>query len=403
MGHLHRRGGTWYLRLKVAGEPKEISLRTGNKREAEAEADKHRAIAAAKTAEDVALHVGRARKVIADAKKKATPVADAWRLFEEHPRRPKPGALTWRDYGIIWSKFKTWTDARGTRFLNDISEADAGAFLDSVDGLSPNRYNKYLVFLRKFFAVMLEKGLPNPFAEVEPRPLAPEHHRALTKEELLTILGKAEGELRLLLCLGAYGALRLTDAVNLAWKDVDLAHGFLRVTPSKTRRLAKAISVPMHPEIRTLLEIVPPRQRNGLVLPGLAAKYKKDRGAVSALVSRHFKNCDIKTTGTRTEGKKAVSLASFHALRTTWVSLAAEAGVPLGVVQAICGHGSPAVQRYYLRVGDEAARAAVESLPMLTAAPPDPLAELRAACHAAIDQVTEKQLKKAAKALKVEE
>jgi integrase len=52
----------------------------------------------------------------------------------------------------------------------------------------------------------------------------------------------------------------------------------------------------------------------------------------------------------------------FHSLRHTFVTIMAERGVPLPVVQAMVGHMSPEMTRYYTHISNRAAREAVELL-----------------------------------------
>ncbi len=54
---------------------------------------------------------------------------------------------------------------------------------------------------------------------------------------------------------------------------------------------------------------------------------------------------------------------SFHSLRHTFVSLAANAGVPLAIVQAIVGHSNPAMTRHYFHESTDALKNAVATLP----------------------------------------
>ena len=58
-------------------------------------------------------------------------------------------------------------------------------------------------------------------------------------------------------------------------------------------------------------------------------------------------------------------VASFHSLRHTFVSLSANAGVPLPVVQSIVGHCSTAMTRHYYHENLDALRSAVESIPAM--------------------------------------
>jgi integrase len=52
----------------------------------------------------------------------------------------------------------------------------------------------------------------------------------------------------------------------------------------------------------------------------------------------------------------------FHDLRHTFITLMAERGVPLPVVQSMVGHMSARMTRYYTHISSQAARQAVELL-----------------------------------------
>jgi integrase len=362
-GYLFRRGETWYIRHVINGEPKETSLRVRNKREAETKAKDYYPVVQASTMQEIGLHVAKARKLI----RGKISFREAWEMFVVHPRRPrKGGEHTWRDYEIIWNRFRTWAEGAGCKCLENVTEIDAGKFYDSLADLSGNRANKILALCRTVYRVLDVD--PDPFTGIDRRPQPAENHRALTPEELVTVLNAANEDLRLLMMLAAFASMRLADAVLLDWESVNLTmpNPTLTFIPRKTRtKKPKSIHFPMHPDIQEALMQTPPEDRKGYVLPKMEAMYSRDRGSVSSMVSRHFKKCGISTTKKRTDGKKAVSVASFHCLRTTFVSICAQNGVPLGSIQELCGHESPAVQAYYLRTGDEAARTAVNALPRL--------------------------------------
>ena len=57
--------------------------------------------------------------------------------------------------------------------------------------------------------------------------------------------------------------------------------------------------------------------------------------------------------------------ATFHSLRHTFVSFAANAGVPLHVVQSIVGHESTAMTRHYYHENLAALKNAVSAIPSL--------------------------------------
>ena len=57
--------------------------------------------------------------------------------------------------------------------------------------------------------------------------------------------------------------------------------------------------------------------------------------------------------------------ATFHSLRHTFVSFAANAGVPLHIVQSIVGHESTAMTRHYYHENIAALKSAVAAIPTL--------------------------------------
>ena len=56
----------------------------------------------------------------------------------------------------------------------------------------------------------------------------------------------------------------------------------------------------------------------------------------------------------------------FHSLRHTYVSLCANAGVPLAIVQAIVGHTNPAMTAHYFHESDAALQGVLPALPDVT-------------------------------------
>ena len=110
--------------------------------------------------------------------------------------------------------------------------------------------------------------------------------------------------------------------------------------------------------------------------------YLKHNWEIDDGLRRIFKRANI-TMSVRMDGRNRRSvLASFHSLRHTFVSLSANAGVPLAVVQSIVGHSSTAMTRHYYHENEAALRRAVESIPAIGAASPESAA---AGIHAGRD------------------
>ena len=97
----------------------------------------------------------------------------------------------------------------------------------------------------------------------------------------------------------------------------------------------------------------------------LADYYKNSKWRVSHGLELIFKAAHIETR-VRLEGRRTrTPEATFHSLRHTFVSLAANAGVPLPIVASIVGHSSTAMTRHYYHENEDALRQAVAAIPAI--------------------------------------
>ena len=104
---------------------------------------------------------------------------------------------------------------------------------------------------------------------------------------------------------------------------------------------------------------------SGPVLPTIADAYAHAHWKVNHTLKRIFKSANI-TTSVKIEGRKhRTPEATFHSLRHTFVSFAANAGVPLHIVQSIVGHESTAMTRHYYHENIAALKSAVAAIPTL--------------------------------------
>ena len=103
----------------------------------------------------------------------------------------------------------------------------------------------------------------------------------------------------------------------------------------------------------------------GSVLPTIAEAYTHVHWKINHTLTRIFKAANI-TTSVRLEGRRTrTPEATFHSLRHTFVSFAANAGVPLHIVQSIVGHESTAMTRHYYHENIAALKSAVAAIPTL--------------------------------------
>jgi len=350
--------------------------------------------------EDIQVAAARAA---ADARPRLK-LAEVW---DRHPythNTPKKHKRTVRnltaksvaDNRMQWEKFTRWVKEKHPDATNmeDVTEKMArqySEYLRNVERLTANRHNKLIRTASVMFRLA---GRPDSFANVDHYHVEYHGRVNLERDELLKVCQSATGELKRLLAIGLYSGMRLGDCVTLDWRsNVHLDHNRLI---RKTGKTGAVVSLPLHPELRAVLEEVPERARRGAVCPELAATYAKDPAAVSKLVQRHFEAAELKTQeerdglkparqrGKDEDGKKVpkpdgvkarcVSLRGFHSLRHSFVTLCAQAGVPIGQIREWVGHASPKITEIYQHWShnDEQDRTLTLALPAMNGSTPKP-------------------------------
>ena len=300
----------------------------------------------------------------------ALTLAGLWDAFKASPRRADCGPTSLEVYRAKVERLVAWTAKNRPDFheVRDFDEDAAAAFFaDLAAEVLPETYNAYLTTARYVWRVVKKdaRWTSDPFEEIRRRTAAPHRRRELTVDELRTVAGAVRGEMRTLFATGIYTGLRLGDCACLNWKSIDFTRGLLSVVPMKTARHSQGrpLEIPMHPALAAILAETPPDRRRGLVNPELAAMYKETHGArLSAAVQKVFTACGIETHGEK-DGHRASVEVSFHSLRHTFVSLCANNGTPLSVVQAIAGHADPHMTEHYFHESLAATRRAVAALP----------------------------------------
>ena len=398
-GRLFKRGAVWFLAWVVNGKKfcrstKETTRRAAEKRaeefiapfrlkdNADADAGKaDRAAAAGLDAAAAALRTSSDAKREAFNKLTALPLARAWSAFESSLFHKEWAENTRRLNEARVEAFAAWMkrhhpEARAAR---DVTGEHAVEFMQTIRAAhSGKTFNDYRAILLQTWDGL--RKIPsaavtvNPWRDIERAERNSHTRRELTVEELAAVIQAAEGEMRLLFAIGIYTGLRLGDAVRLDWGAVDLVRGFVNVTPAKTARHGTKVRIPLAPALRGILEMTPPRRRRGRILPALAAEYETEGSAGMILVRKVqavFKAAGIETQAvTRQKNKdgtprKTVEVG-FHSLRHTYVSLCANAGVPLAIVQAIVGHTNPAMTAHYFHESDAALQGVLPALPDVT-------------------------------------
>ena len=395
MGNLQReKSGRWTMRVGINGKRYCRSTRTKDRDQAERFLQRFLA----------PLGLGERR----------LPLADVWNAYLASPNRNELAKATLNEKRVVWMHFAKWMEHNYLP-VSDLagvtSEMVAEYLMLLRANLCGSSYNGRVCILREIFRILADKaGLEDdPWEGVRLRPSDVHSRRELTMDELKRLLKaarKSGEEWHKLILVGIYTGLRLGDCCNLNWSSINAAQGVIQLVPSKTKRHAhgRPVTIPVHPALGAALlvsksksgveveernlstcapRIAPPSELASLggysltsgetplprfvgpVLPGIAEMYGRARWQVSHELSRIFKAANIQTS-VKLEGRKhRTPEATFHSLRHTFVSFAANAGVPLHIVQSIVGHESTAMTRHYYHENLTALKSAVAAIPTL--------------------------------------
>ena len=316
----------------------------------------------------------------------AMSLEDAWKAYETSAERPDCSERTLFGYRRMYAAFLEWLKGHDPSVaeIRQVTRIHAEAYAQHLrETRSATTHNNNIATLKAVWRTVSDgdgarpQGMQariaeNPWERIRRRSQHESHtRRELTVEELHRVVEPLEGEMRTLFAIGIYTGLRLGDAALLDWGSVDLAAGRIRLVPRKTARHAhgKPVVIPVHLTLAGILSQIPQPKRRGPVMPGIAKTYARDPGTVSKQIQRAFRAAGIETTSEREGGARRAVDVGFHSLRHTFVSLSANAGAPLAVVQSMVGHSSPAMTRHYFHESEQALISAVAQLPDISGGP----------------------------------
>ena len=379
MGNLQQeKSGRWTMRVGINGKRYCRSTRTTNREQAERVLQRFLA----------PFGLGEHR----------LPLADVWLEYVKSPLRNELAVSTLNSKRNIWMHFAKWME-HSYLPVKDLAGVTGDMIAEYLACLRvdvcASTYNSRVCVLREIFRTLSSKaGLEeDPWDGIRLRPDDCHSRRELTMDELRRLLAAARqigngdremayGEWHKLILIGIYTGLRLGDCCCLDWSQISLAHGIIQLVPAKTRRHhQRLVTIPIHPALGQALldnagQVVTGNNLSterealstnlaGPVLPSIEAMYRRSRHQVSKWLSVIFKKANIQTS-VHLEGRhRKTPEATFHSLRHSFVSFAANAGVPLHIVQSIVGHESTAMTRHYYHENVDALRQAVNAIPTL--------------------------------------
>lgn len=368
------------------------------------------------TREEVILKVAEQKKLMRSVSLK---IDDIWSKFKDSPTRCDAGDATLKGYGIIWRLFRKYLQNNYSN-ITSVAQVDTSTAenyfseLWNKSGISEQTYNNHLQVLNLIFKTLLGPDFTaeNPFRDIQKKTRNTQKREALTWPQLQKVFELLRDEsryhilykpeMRLLVKLMTYTGCRGEDAALMEWSNVHFSQDGRNViifTPEKNRRRNPSpVCVPIHSDLLFELREAVQRRSAGesLLLPRVNKRYLSNPTGISKDIVKLLKASGIKTQEDADhrirrqyytkpvldtqgmpvkdrngkikviEAKKKVCRYSMHSFRHTFVSLAANAGIPLEVVRAIVGHASDDMTRHYLHVTDERKNHAIDALPVLS-------------------------------------
>ena len=382
MGSLQlEKSGRWTMRVGIKGKRYSRSTRTTDREKAE------------KFLERFLSPLGLGSRRL--------PLADVWLEYVKSPDRRDLAPSTLNAKRLVWMDFARWMEHHHLEIGNlaEVTHEAIAEYLACIRAeVCASTYNARICVLREIFHVLAAKAglVDDPWEGVRLHADDCHSRRELTLDELERLLKaatKAGNEWRRLFVVGIYTGLRLGDCCCLRWDSVNLERGVIQLVPTKTRKHAhgQPVTIPIHPSLAAELRLAMDEGKGKgegfsdrinridrienvgsggpgkgmFVNPTLAEYKKKSKWRVSHGLELIFKAAHIETS-VRLEGRRTrTPEATFHSLRHTFVSLAANAGVPLPIVASIVGHSSTAMTRHYYHENEEVLRQAVAAIPAI--------------------------------------
>ena len=282
------------------------------------------------------------------------PIDSLWNEFAKKLKHDDVTDGTTKIYEGAVNHLMNWMKKKAKN-AKDINARLAEEYLDELaSSIGTNTYNIRLVLFKRIWKSLKDEFSLNDevWEKFNKKKASKSSRRTMQNIEIADVISKAETkDMKLLLTIGLYTGLRISDCSLLKWSEVDFEKKILRVRPIKTRKHMDApIEIPIHPALLKMLETMP--HEGEYVSQPNADDYLN--GHASGKVVDLFKKCGIQTS--KKENGKTKLVCGFHSLRHTFVSNAINSGMSPLLVQRIVGHSSVDMTSAYFH--DNAAKAA---------------------------------------------
>jgi integrase len=200
----------------------------------------------------------------------------------------------------------------------------------------------------------------------------PEKHSiergVFTPAEIKMLLDGAKGtEWETVIMFGYFTGARLGDCTKMQWEKVDLANNTLEFFETKNQ---KWVTVPLHPDLQEhLSKLANNDKAQKHITPHMAELGPGGRHGLSEGFKRIVVNAGIDLQQVEGTGVRDICKRTFHALRHSFTSALANAGVSPELRMKLTGHKSAAIHKGYTHLEMTTLKDAIKKLPGLNVPP----------------------------------
>lgn len=345
--HPFKRGGSYYIRMFVAGRDVWRSCRTKSKSEAE----KYAYEVWYQLQKENVKNILQTPGVLIEQALKEYVQTERYSMLKNSSKRTRLSSA---------DKFIRYCKEHNVLWIDDITPSFCESFLNTCGKTSKTFNNVRSDLIQLLDQTTKRLSIKNPVESVQQKTIsrgagASKPKAAFTDEQIKKILAYIGGgnKMRnadewLRACkIAMYTGLRLEDICLLRYDEI--TDDILEVTPKKTETITKKKILLRLPDA-VKPEIFGYRLRQGYVLPALAARYPKfdaDGKRISGLFdpARPF----IDTLKILKIQPPAGYSIGFHSFRVTLVTKLRQAGYSAEVIGGIVGHTSAIQTEHYNR------------------------------------------------------
>ena len=262
-----------------------------------------------------------------------------------------------------WKFFKQFAQSAGIRFWHQVNKLNLANFANwrSTPTTGPLTVYFSVCFIKEVLDFLIrEKKVPasSQFDLNLKQPKSNPVH-CYSPEEYQAILArcleeKGLSKLKEVVVVLAHTGMRISELLKLRWSDIDFGNSVIyvedeygishRVADSRSTKSRKSREIPIHEEVRTLLQ--------GIKGPKVGRVFKGRKGGQICYKSLKLKfvRSVIEPLAPRFPGrpnKPSFAEGRFHTFRHYFCSRCAQEGVPEVVVQGWLGHSSSTITRLY--------------------------------------------------------